>query len=280
MFMSGLMEDPTLLVTHCYEMYIEREVNRFATGTYTDEIANRQLEAEGKSTVNMRLFDSLYKESRVQLLGRPLRNQYINYYNHLYADDMTPVYKLSQYYKFIGMEKDVVLEEVRGTEIPECAMTVTDPDESVTKSLLKTCRKISEHQVVANLQMYAVRCGSLTEDELPLISAHARSVILTRCALPMCYWGYLFRQLSQSVNTLQSLVLSFMDLKPIETELDELLERLVSHHESGEAQSKLILIIGGSKKEPSDLSQEFVNKWTQRCEGIKSITRCNIENYS
>ena len=270
------MDDPIPLLAHCYEMYIEKELNMSRISTEGDEEAERQLKDEGKDEHDMSLFDSLYRESRVPLPDRPLHNKYINFYNHAHDDDTTPVYTPSQYYEFIRMKKDVVLEEVRETEIPECAMAVTDPDESVTKSLLKTCRKISEHQKVTDLYMEEVRCESSTLEELPLISAHTRSVNLIRCALPMSYLRYLFRQLSQSVNTLQYLNLEGMDLKPIETELDKLLERLVSHHESGKAQSKLILMIIGSKEEPTNLSEEFVNKWTERCEGIESITRCTI----
>ena len=277
--MSGLMDNPIPLLAHCYEIYIKNYLDGMRTGTYGDEEAERQLKEEGKNSGDMSLFDSLYRESTVQLPGRPLRNQYINQYNHLYDDDTTPVYRPSQFYDFAYMKKEVVLGEVRGTEIPECAMVVTDPDESVKKSLLKTCRKISEHQAVTDLSMEEVRCESLTAEELPLISAHARSLILIQCTLPMCYLRYIVRQLSQSVHTLQNLELSDMDLNPIEKELDELLERLVSHHESGKAQSKLILIIGGDKEEPSNLSQEFVKKWTQRCEGIESITRCDIGDY-
>ena len=279
MFMSGLIDDPTQLVEHCYEMYIERKVNMYQTGTYTDKIAERKLKAEGKNKNDMSLFDSLYKESRVQLPGRPLHNQYINYYNHLYAEHTTPVYKPSQYYRFVGMEKDVVLEEVQGTEISECAMRVMNPDESVTKSLLKTCHMISEHQAVTDLEMHDVRCESSTAEELPLIRAHARSarlVNLIRCALPMSYLRHILHQLSQSVDTLQFLNLEDMDLKLIETELDELLEWLVSHHESGKAQSKLILTIVGSEEEPTNLSQDFVDKWTRLCKGIESITPCDI----
>ena len=273
MFMSGLMEDPMPLVAHCYEMYTEYSMMR--TEDY-DKEAERQLKDEGKDQYDMSLFDSLYKESRVPLPGRPLHNNYINYYSHARGeDDTTPVYRPSQYYEFGAMKKDVVLEEARGTEIPECAMTVTDPDESVTQSLLKTCHKISEHQKVTDLYMMYVRCESSIEDELPLISAHALSLYITYCTLPMCYLRYIVRQLFQSINTLQCLALRFMELKPIETELDELLERLVSHHESGKAQSKLLLIITGDKG-PSNLSQEFVKKWKERCKGIEIITRCTI----
>ena len=276
MFMSGLMKDPTLLVAHCYEMYTAAELNRMRADSIGHEEVERQLKAEGKNKFDINLFDPLYRESRVQLPGRPLHNTYINYYNHRDDEDTTPVYRPSQYYGFVSMKKNVVLEEVRGTEIPECAMSVDEPDESVTQSIFKTCRKISEHQAVTDLEMLEVRCESSTLDELPLISAHARSVNLIRCALPMRYLRYIFRQLFQSVNKLQSLELSYMELKPIEAELDELLERLVSHHESGKAQSELILIIVGTKEEPTNLSPEFVDKWTGRCEGIESITRCDI----
>ena len=142
MFCCGLMKDPTPLVEHCYEMYIEKEVNVMRTDEYDDE-AERELEVQAKDPDDMSLFTSLYNESHVELPGGAHHNRYINKYNHEYNHDMTPVYTPSQYYKFYNMKEDVELYRRSETEIPECIMVVNNPDESVTKSLLTTCHKIS-----------------------------------------------------------------------------------------------------------------------------------------
>ena len=71
-----------------------------------------------------------------------------------------------------------------------------------------------------------------------------------------------------------------MNLAPFESLLDELLEDLVAHHqrkrEAGLAQRKLKLWLEGSKfSQPTNLSEEFVEKWRNRCEKVDSID-CDI----
>ena len=66
-----------------------------------------------------------------------------------------------------------------------------------------------------------------------------------------------------------------MDLGPFESLLDELLEDLVAHHEAGLAQRKLLLRLLGYTR-PTNLSQEFVEKWGKRCKKVDSIY-CEID---
>ena len=271
MFCCGLMEDPTPLVEHCYEMFIEIERNELGAGEIDIE-GERQLEAQGKNPGDTSLFKSLYSESKVTLPGHPLHNKYINRYNQLYYDDAAPVYTPSQYYKFANMKEDIVLEHSGSeAEIPECMMDITDPDESVRKSLLTTCRTISEVQAVADLRMEEVRCEDLTAADAPRISGNVRSVCLIRCALPVSYLRSIVNQLLDCGATLQRLDMSYMDLSGAEKDLDELLERIVSLHERGEAQSSLILCMIGIENEWTNLSQEFKQKWNKRCKKVKSI---------
>ena len=81
MFCCGLMKDPTPLVEHCYEMYIEKELYDLRAAEIDEEV-ERQLEAQGKNLYDMSLFDSLYNESNVKLPGHARQNRYINDYNH------------------------------------------------------------------------------------------------------------------------------------------------------------------------------------------------------
>ena len=71
-----------------------------------------------------------------------------------------------------------------------------------------------------------------------------------------------------------------IDLQPFEQDLDELLEHLVAHHEKGQAQRELRLGLYKGDDEhniATNLSEQFVNKWKQRCEEIPSITECDID---
>ena len=277
MVCCGLMKNPVPLVEHCYEMYIEYEVKEMKTDD-VDE-AERQLTAQGKSPHGTSLFDSLYNESTVKLPGSAQHNRYINYYNHNHNHDTTKVYTPSRYYKFIKMKEAVELNIGSETVIPECCIVIIIvPDENVTNSLLTTCFKISEKQPIADLWMEAVRCDDLTV-KAPTMSSRAVSFVLVKCILPVSYWRDIIRQLFECIHTLQYLGLSGMDLKPIEKDIDELLERLVSFHESGKARSKLWLDIGGDCEQRGNLSQEFVYKWRQRCKRIKSIDYSGIGDF-
>ena len=71
--------------------------------------------------------------------------------------------------------------------------------------------------------------------------------------------------------------LSWMNLAPFEPLLDELLEDLVAHHEAGLAQRELRLwLYGDNIYQRTNLSEEFVEKWRNRCEKVDSI-HCSID---
>ena len=85
-FMSGLMEDATPLVNHVYQTFcdnrishkrIENRKSKVQTDTESD------LNASGKAVGQHRtLSHLLYSESVVQLIGLPLQNRYLNYFDH------------------------------------------------------------------------------------------------------------------------------------------------------------------------------------------------------
>ena len=254
LFVAGQMKDSRPLVQFIYQMQVER----------------------GES-IDADLFKWLHSEATVRLFDDPLHNKYINYYNHDPErgdpTDTTPVFS-SRLYHFAFMMKDIVLGEYKEqrAEIPECAMFLHRPNVTVTKSLLSTCRTISEHQAVTDLWMFHVDCDDATEAEAPILSRNIQSLYIFCCKLPSSFMRNILRQLHDCV-TLTNLKLSDMDFREVEEDLDKLLDNLVSNHEKGLSQEKLTISIT-----ISILSEEFAAKWKSCCEGITSI-ECIIIEY-
>ena len=251
LFVAGLMKDSRPLVQYVYEMQVEDYLNDMRTCVHP--------------LIDADLFKSLQAESSVRLFGHPLHNKYINYFK---GRDTT-VYFPSQVYHFKEMRHEVVLENHEEEEIPPCAMNIYDPDEAVMDSLLSICSQIFTHQPVTDLWMYNVRCNSLEAPRL----IKPQTGYFNQCEFPEDFVKILLRQLIECHcgETLQKLGLSWMDLRPFESLIDELLEDLVAHHEAGLAQRKLYLELYGNKDYPTNLSEEFVEKWRNRCEKVDSI---------
>ena len=253
------MKDSRPLVQYVYEIQVEDYLNQMRTGY--------------RPLIDADLFKSLQAESSVRLFDHPLHNKYINYYE----DRDTTVYYPSRLYHFIEMEHEVLLEDhlIHGEEIRPCAMNIYDPREAVSDSLLSICSQIFTHQPVTDLQMSHVTCNSL---EAPRLIKPV-TVDLYQCEFPEDFMQILLRQLIECRcgETLQRLELYGMNLVPFQSLLDELLEDLVAHHEAGLAQRKLRLWLFEDKffNERTNLSEEFVEKWRNRCEKVDSID-CEI----
>ena len=261
-FVAGLMKDSRPLVQYIYEMQVEDHLNEMRTGR--------------DPSINPDLLMALHAESSVRLFNHPLHNKYINYYYHLLDNsDTAPVYYPSQVYHFWSMTRGVVLEDhlIQGEEIPPCAMFIESPGKAVSDSLLSICSQIFTRQPVTNLYMLDVRCKPLEAPRL----IKPRVVRLYLCELPEVFMQILLRQLIECHcgETLQRLLLWGMNLGPFESLLDELLEDLVAHHEAGLAQRKLELGLWGYEDNPINLSEEFVEKWRNRCQKVDSID-CGI----
>ena len=152
------------------------------------------------------------------------------------------------------------------TEIPPCAMRMDSPHKAVSDSLLSICSEIWKHQGVSDLWMWAVKCDSLTPPRL----TNPGTVRLSQCKFLDVFVEKILHQLFGCAEYLQRLELEGMNLKPFESLLDELLEDLVAHHEAGSVQRRLRLR-GDGHIQPSKLSEEFKEKWWNRCWGIDSI---------
>ena len=259
LFVAGLMKNSRPLVQHVYEMYVEYYLNVMRTG--------------GFPSIDADLLKSLHTESSFRLVHHPLHNKYINYYNHWMDEqnrpyDITAINHPCKIYHFWWMKKDIVLGEYKeqGAEIPECTMYINMPNETVTKSLLSKCRKISEYQPVTDLWIQGVRCDDATEVEAPILSRNIQSLLIGLCKLSSSFMRNILQQLHNCI-TLTYLELDHVDLSEIEEDLDKLLDNLVSNHEKGLSQEKLRI--------RTELSEEFAAKWNERCKRITSID-CDI----
>ena len=191
--------------------------------------------------------------------------------------DVTPICVPSKLYLFSSLEDKINLDIKSGeheTDITECAMVIEGTDETVTNHVMSLCHGISKHQEVTDLWLQRVQSTKLTVAETPILSRNFQSLTLDRCVLPAPFVKSILHQLSHCGHSLQSLVLRDLDLK-VEQDLDELLENIVSYYESGMAQSYLRLWLEGEWTR-THLSEGFVDKWKQRCEGISSVD-CRIE---
>ena len=256
LFVAGLMKDSRPIVQHLYEMQVEDYLNTMRTGDL--------------QSIDADLLESLHTESSIRLFDDPLHNKYINYYNHDPGrgdPNTTPVYFPSRLYHFYKMRHEVVLENhlIQGEEIPPCSMSIDSPREAVSDALLSICSQISKHQPVSDLCMEFDTCNSL---EAPRLT-NPWTVFLYQCKFPD--FEKLLRQLFSCGETLQKLVLRWMNLAPFESLLDDLLEDLVAHHEAGLAQRKLELWLWEDDEHPTNLSEEFEEKWRNRCQSIDSI---------
>ena len=262
-FTTGLMKDPTPLLQHIYEMYIKDYLNWMRAGDLLH--------------IDKDLFKSMYSECTVPLPEHMLHNKFINYYNLTLDDlmnrpgDTTPIYFPSRVYHFGFMKEVPTLSDIKEqeAEIPECAMTIFNPDVKVMESLLTQCQMISEHQPVTDLFMDNVYCDGASAEALKL-SKSMQSLSFWDCKLLTHFMRDIFQQLHDCV-TLRLLRLWEMDLRKVEKDLDRLLDNLVSYHEKGSSQTKLKLVILRSK-----LSEDFLKKWNERCKGIGSID-CHID---
>ena len=191
------MSDPTPLVNHVYQMWIDEQLQH----TRNKGALPPEMHAEES-------FRSLYKESTFKLTGYPLHNQHINYYNHLSEAhrDTTPIHLPSKLFWFRYMKESITCEDQpKNNTVPDCVMWIEQPSTPVKKALLSTCVRISEIQPVTDLCMSSVRCKGWPASNLFKISESAQSVTLNDCTLP-----------SSTMNPLNNLIHLISDLEPLE----------------------------------------------------------------
>ena len=96
----------------------------------------------------------------------------------------------------------------RNPDVPECTMSITVPDESVTKNLLSVCHRICQHQAVTNLDILIVICEDLMEFLVSNIGKNIESLKIRCCELPTETLSHLMQQIN-GCSTLRVLDLSW-----------------------------------------------------------------------
>ena len=252
-FTAGLMKDPRPLVQHVYEMQVEGYLNQMRVH-------------DDYPAIDDGLFKLLNTESTVELFNHSLNNRYINYYYHTYRNT-TPLYYPSRIYHFYYTWDKIFLGEYKALikEIPECAMYINWPEAKVTRSLLSKCWEISKHQPVTDLSMQQVHSAEATKAKVLILNRNIQSIHVSKCNFSFSFMRNIFQQLHDCMR-LTKIELIDMELREVEEDLDELLENLVSNHEKGLSHKKLTIDLKRNR-----LSEEFVSKWNECCEGIRSI---------
>ena len=260
-FTCGLMEDPTHLVDHVYENFIEMLCNVISTGDLqsNDETRSRLL-AQGKDIDSTNLFHILYTESRVPLFGHADYNQFvcINENHEGEAEIDTP----SKMYVFSEMSEDNVpvpkfAEQDGREEAPECVMWIQEPDAAAVKNLLSTCCQISKRQPVTHFMIRDATCENLTLPESLTLSRNAQGVCVINCDLPIRFWKNILHQLFNCLN-LQNLWFENKNLHQLEEDLHELLTNIDSNTGLNNHQVEVVL-----------RANNFSSKFLKKVEWIK-----------
>ena len=200
-FCVGLMPDPTQLVSHIYDLWLERNLDIMRSGSVR--------------SVDKDLFKSLYTESRVELPYKPLHNPWLNYCQ---GSD-TQVDIPSRFYWFERLSVDVVCNIDTREEIPqECAVhievfyPVVNAPYSVITSVLSACRTISQLSPISDLSVKPrllwtelrykklrekLICLDEIEPDVFNLSRQAVSVQLWNCTLPSPVMNHLLHQVSE-----------------------------------------------------------------------------------
>ena len=105
----------------------------------------------------------------------------------------------------------------------------------MTKKLLETCYRISEHQAALDLYITNFTCEDFMDhiNSTIVMSNKVRSLDIMKCVLPDPFIRDLLGRCGDCSDSLQLLRLWYMNLSPSEPLLDELLGKLAAHHETG-----------------------------------------------
>ena len=208
LFTCGLMCDPTPLVDHVYQVWIDEHLEEIKSKNYYTYTRH----------MNTDLLETLYTESKVQLPGSALHNNNINYYHHTKDSiDTTYVYTPSKMYMFLDMKANVLCKfnaSEQEAKIPECTLVIKSPDLAVTNSLLVAYQQISENQPIVDLHMFKVSWKYYSESGGFNLRINAQSFILQCCCLPSQPLMHLIHKLSEC-NTIRKIDLSNTNLEAV-----------------------------------------------------------------
>ena len=212
LFAVGLMSNPTSLVDHVYQLYIESKLEHMKNDMYYH-----------RSLVDRDLLKSLYTESKVQLTGNALHNQHINCYDHEQEDqfkrqrDNTSIYIPNKVYEFTHMKEIAMLDtgfDEQQKEITHCALIFINPEKDVIKRLLTKIQMIMEKQVINNLYMDRVKCTDLPQPFMFNIGKNIQLLTLKTCFFPQPTKSHLIKQINQS-STIRKIDLEDTEMKDV-----------------------------------------------------------------
>ena len=202
LFTVGPMADPTLLVNHVYQLYYNRMTIMSLTGRHDSDVEEK-LKKEGKNVNNIEVYETLYKESAIQLPGTALHNQHINFYSE---SDVSPAYLPSKRFVFRSPKANTVftiLDPKRKQlqpEVPDSLILSTHTDDEFANSLLNTIRRISQLQPIGHLVISDIKCKDIENEEVFHMSEKAQSVHLFNCVLPGLTLDHLLQQIAASLT--------------------------------------------------------------------------------
>ena len=176
LLICGLMSDPTPIIHLVYEQWIW----------------------DGQKSAGKTLIEAMFHEAALPVPKDLLHNQWINYYDHSEGliKDTSPVYIPSRSYSFKCMKAKVLCKIQHGdTDVPECTMSISGPDKSVTENLLSVCHRICQRQAVKNLDIGGIRCENLPEPRVFTISKNTESMEIIFCKLPTETLSHLMQQI-------------------------------------------------------------------------------------
>ena len=182
-FCAGLMSNPTPLVRHMYELWIETNLDT--------------MRSDGGLMYYDDLLRSLYRESKMQLPGNALHNPWINYCKN---SEKTPIFIPSRFYGFDFVMEEVVCNNEHGREeqeeILECAVYIHEPDPRVAASILHACQTICQRQKITDLFIHRLECDDTTLTDVFHMSPNAQSLHVYGCDLPPDVMIHLLKQLT------------------------------------------------------------------------------------
>ena len=208
-FTSDLMSDPQPLLNHVGQKWYEMQLNEIRCCDNAEHLSELDL---------LRL---LHWETKIQPYEKWNHNKYVHFFDDKAAIPgiYTPVYDTSHLYAFLETKDEVICtlnerEKEGVVEVPECTIFIKRPNSLYTKSVLATCKKMSQHQSITDLWIQDVACCKLPEPCVFNMSKNAQSLTLDYCTLPSETMKHLMQQISEC-NTIRKKHLNLINLRNI-----------------------------------------------------------------
>ena len=178
LFTCGLMSDTTPLVEFVYQTWIDSVREELRIARYPS------------FSVDKELFQSMYAESTIALPDEPCHSRFVNIFEQ---SSRQVICRRSKLYRFYFLERVILwncgpeaeVSVTSGDESPECSIFINSPRrENAARSLLDTCRQISQTQPIRDLCIFHHQCKEVSDPDVFNISQNAVSVKLEDVKFP------------------------------------------------------------------------------------------------